>query len=106
MKVPSFRFRVRALLILVASVALVLGGSRMAFRSYRAKRYQQDVLFWADWRSRYQEKAERYRSNGDAAGATKHEKLAAYCEEWRRIMEHAASTGELVSLSSGPIPPK
>ncbi len=106
MRVPRFRFRVRALIGLVALVAVSLGGGRMALRSYRAKQYQQDVLFWTDWRSRYQEKGERYRSRGDAAGAAKQERLAAYCEQWRAIMELAASTGEGVSVSTGPSPPR
>jgi hypothetical protein len=106
LRIPRFRLRVRTLLILVASAALVLGGTRTALRSYRAKRYQQDVLNWADWRNRYQEKAERFRTGGNTAGAAKQERLAAYCEEWRRIMEHAASTGEIVYVSSGPSRPK
>ena len=99
---PKLRFRVRTLLMVVALVAVFLGGSRMALTTYRAKSYRQDVQFWADWRDRYQQAAARFRSSGDTARAAKRDRLAAYCEEWRRIMEHAASTGEPVMVSSGP----
>ena len=102
---PKLRFRVRTLLIVVALVAIFLGGSRMALRTYRAKMYRQDAQFWADWRDRYQEAAARFRSSGDTAGAAKRDRRAAYCEEQRRIMEHAASTGELLYVSSGPSRP-
>jgi hypothetical protein len=106
MKAPNCRLRLRTLLISVALLAVLLGVTRMALRMYRAKTYRQQAQSWADDWNRYRQAAALCRLRGDTTGAAKRERLAAYCEEWRQILQHAASNGEMVILSSGPSPPK
>jgi hypothetical protein len=106
MRELSWRFRVRTLLILVALAAVVLGVGRTVLRLYRAKSYRQQASSWAQDRARYQQLAEVSRSRGDGAAAAKRDRLAAYCEEWRRVLEDAASKGDLVMATSGPSAPK
>jgi hypothetical protein len=97
-------FRVRTLLILIMLVGVLLGGSRMAMRTYRANMYGRQALEAAYSRDRHRQNAVMYRLRDDTVAAEKQDKLAEYSEDWRRVLEHAASSGEMVYASSGPQP--
>ncbi len=102
MKVLSRGLRVRTLLILVMIVAVFLGVSRMALRAYQAKAYQRRALAAAEARDHCLRVAELFRSQGHLSAVAKQERIAAGLDEYRRVLERAALTGETVYASSLP----
>lgn len=94
MSVPTWRFRLRTLLIMVILVGALLGGLRLLEgRGRYIRNNQGQVRAWTGQRNKYQQLAELARSRGDMAGAAKWDSLAAYADGWRRMFEHLALGG-------------
>jgi hypothetical protein len=84
------QFRLRTLLVLVMTVAIVLGGILHLARNANRTRLldiENQVRTWARQRDLDRRRAEQARSSGDLEAAAEWERRAAYSESARLMVE-------------------